>query len=276
MAAEQPSRRAADRASRGARARPAAPPSFTRPASLSSGLRRSALFTCGVLLGSFCYAVTIRSGLGLGPLFVLQDGISLHTGMTIGDAVMVTGVGCVLGALCLRTVPGPGTVCYPFVSGLFLNWVLPRLPTIHGLGFRLAAVVLATFAMALGGACAFRAALGVSAYDSIMLGLHRMTGRPLAPLRLGMELTVLLAGWALGGAVGVGTVITGLCIGPGMQFWIRVLGGIPTAAQSSRSRTSLRHPPARLGAVVEPASLEAATFGAAGIDPDERRAGPVR
>jgi uncharacterized membrane protein YczE len=268
------------------------PPPFVRPDSVASGLRRTALFAFGVLLSTFCYAVTVRANLGLGPLFVLQDGISRHAGITLGDAVMVTGVASVLLALCLRTVPGPGTLAWPFMSGLFLNWVLPHLPALHGLGFRLTAVVAATLAMALGGACAFRAAMGVSAYDSIMLALHRMTGRPLAPLRVAMELTVLVAGWLLGGAVGVGTVVTGLCIGPAIQYWIRRLGGIPgTRTEPARAQTetagaraeppgtpgghghhplaALEHPLATLESLVEPPEVAAATYEAAGLDPDE-------
>lgn len=254
-----------------------APPPFVRPQNVASGVRRSGLFLFGVLLATFCYGVTVRANLGLGPLFVLQDGISKHTGMTLGDAVMVTGVASVLIALCLRTLPGPGTLLWPFVSGLFLNWVLPRLPVIHGLGFRYAAVVGATAAMALGGACAFRAAIGVSAYDSIMLGLHRVTGRPLAPLRVAMEFTVLVAGWLLGGSVGVGTIITGLCIGPAIQFWIRRLGGIPGTHTEPATRPSdLRHHPlVALESVMEPPEVEAATYEAAGLDPDEERAGPA-
>ncbi|MGO9457829.1 MAG: YczE/YyaS/YitT family protein [Acidimicrobiales bacterium] len=253
------------------------PPPFSRPTSVASGVRRSALFTFGVLLATFCYAVTVRAELGLGPLFVLQDGISKHTGMSLGDAVMVTGVASILLALCLRTLPGPGTLAWPFISGLFLNWVLPRLPVIHGYGFRLAAVVAATLAMALGGACAFRAAVGVSAYDSVMLALHRVTGRPLAPLRVAMELTVLMAGWLLGGAVGVGTIITGLCIGPAIQFWIRALGGIPgTKPEPAAAPADLRHHPlAALETLVEPPGVEAATYEAAGLDPERERTDPA-
>ena len=253
------------------------PPPFSRPTSVASGVRRTALFIFGVLLATFCYAVTVRAELGLGPLFVLQDGISRHTGMALGDAVMVTGVASILLALCLRTLPGPGTLAWPFISGLFLNWVLPRLPVIHGYGFRLGAVVAATVAMALGGACAFRAAIGVSAYDSVMLALHRVTGRPLAPLRVAMELTVLVAGWLLGGAVGVGTVITGLCIGPAIQFWIRALGGIPgTQPEPASAPADLRHHPlAALEVLVEPPGVEAATYEAAGLDPERERTDPA-
>ena len=78
--------------------------------------------------------------------------------------------------------------------------------------------------MALGGALIIRASVGVAAYDAVMLGLRRVLRRPLAPIRLGMEATVLTVGWLLGGPVGVGTVITGLLIGPGIQFWLRMIG----------------------------------------------------
>jgi uncharacterized membrane protein YczE len=45
-----------------------------------------------------------------------------------------------------------------------------------------------------------------------------------------MEGTVLAVGWVLGGAVGLGTVVTGVLIGPSMQFWLRVVGAsVPVA-----------------------------------------------
>ena len=40
-----------------------------------------------------------------------------------------------------------------------------------------------------------------------MAGLHRRTGRPVRSVRAAIELTVVLAGWLLGGTVGVGTLI---------------------------------------------------------------------
>ena len=209
---------------------------------------RVPLFFFGVCCSTFCYTLTIKAALGLGPLFAFQTGIHGHTGLSIGGAVTVVGVGCILVALCLRTLPGPGTVIYPFFSGWFLDWVLPHTPVPHGWLVRLAVVVAATVAMALGGACTFRAALGVSAYDSVMLGLHRVTHRSLAPLRLGMEFTMLVTGWLLGGAIGIGTVITGLLIGPSMQFWIRRLGGVPSSALERVPARGRRGNPPRTGA----------------------------
>jgi uncharacterized membrane protein YczE len=60
-----------------------------------------------------------------------------------------------------------------------------------------------------------------------MLGIGARTRRSLRSVRLGMELTMLFCGWLLGGSVGAGTVVTGLLIGPAMQFWLHRLGATP-------------------------------------------------
>lgn len=184
-----------------------------------------------------CYAVTIRSGIGLGPLYVLQDGVARQMHISVGRAVMLVGVGLVAVALALRWRPGPGTLALPFIGGASLDALLPHLPTIHGWALRLVAVVTASWIMALGGALMVRAAIGFAAYDGVMLGLHRHLAKPVAPIRLAMEATVLAAGWLLGGAVGVGTVITGLMIGPGMQFWLRVVRAGPTPVDGPAAAT---------------------------------------
>ena len=178
----------------------------------------------GSAISTACYALTVRVGLGLGPLFVVQDGLSRHLGVSLGTAVMLVGVATVLLAMTLRSWPGPGTLVLPFLGGGLMDLFLPMTPTPHGTAVRVGAVVLATWFMALGGALVIRSALGAAAYDLVMLGLHRRLGGPIAAVRVAMELTMLGCGWLLGGSIGVGTVVTGLLIGPAMHFWIAVLG----------------------------------------------------
>ena len=188
-------------------------------------VERLILLLAGSLMATICYAVTIRAGLGLGPLYVLQDGVARQLGFAIGTSVMVTGFALVFVAVALRSWPGPGTLALPVLGGVTLDVLLPHLPNIHGWPARLVAVVVATWVMALAGAMMIRASVGVAAYDAVMLGLRRVFGRPLGPTRIAMEMTALVAGWLLGGSVGVGTAITGLLIGPGIQFWLRLIGG---------------------------------------------------
>ena len=54
-----------------------------------------------------------------------------------------------------------------------------------------------------------------------MTGFARVTGRSLRLVRTRLELTVLVAGWLLGGVVGVGTVAYALGIGPLAQLFLR-------------------------------------------------------
>jgi uncharacterized membrane protein YczE len=46
-----------------------------------------------------------------------------------------------------------------------------------------------------------------------MTGLHRVSGWPIGRVRLLIEVTVLVAGWALGGVVGIGTALFALLVG---------------------------------------------------------------
>ena len=66
---------------------------------------RVVLLLAGSLISTVCYAVTIRARLGLGPLFVLQDGIARHAHIAIGTSVIVCGFALV--CVPRRCVPGP-------------------------------------------------------------------------------------------------------------------------------------------------------------------------
>jgi len=60
--------------------------------------------------------------------------------------------------------------------------------------------------------------LGAGPRDGLMLGLSRKTGWSVRSTRTALEVFVLFVGWILGGAIGIGTVIFALAIGPGVQL----------------------------------------------------------
>lgn len=53
-----------------------------------------------------------------------------------------------------------------------------------------------------------------------MTGLHRRTGVSIRVVRTGLEVLVVLVGWALGGVVGIATVIYAVAIGPLVQVML--------------------------------------------------------
>ena len=154
---------------------------------------------------------------------MLQDGVARHLHIALGTSVIVIGLALIVLAAALRVPPGPGTLVVPLLGGITLNELLPHLPELHGVPLRFAAVIVATLMMGLSGAVMIRTSVGVAAYDGVMLGLQPMLGKPLGTTRLAMEATVFVAGWLLGGSVGVGTALTGLLIGPAIQFCLRAI-----------------------------------------------------
>jgi uncharacterized membrane protein YczE len=72
--------------------------------------------------------------------------------------------------------------------------------------------------------------LGPGPRDGLWLGIVRVTGCSVRVARTGVEVVVLAVGFALGGTVGVGTVLYALAIGPIVQLflpWVQVRLDVP-------------------------------------------------
>jgi uncharacterized membrane protein YczE len=62
--------------------------------------------------------------------------------------------------------------------------------------------------------------LGPGPRDGFMTGLSRISGRSIRFVRTAIEVAVVALGWALGGAVGLGTVLYAAAIGPLAQLML--------------------------------------------------------
>ncbi|MDP7208148.1 MAG: hypothetical protein QGH14_06155, partial [Candidatus Bathyarchaeota archaeon] len=69
--------------------------------------------------------------------------------------------------------------------------------------------------------------------DGFMLGVLTRTKRSVSVIRGSMEVAFLAVGWALGGPVGIGTVITALTIGYSVQLALRLGGYDPDSKHVS-------------------------------------------
>jgi uncharacterized membrane protein YczE len=214
---------------------------------------RTAMFLAGAVLSTYCYALTIKANLGLGPLFAFQDGVARTAGIALGTSVTIVGVGMIILAALFRSWPSPGTIVLPFLTGAILAPLVRISPSLHGYLPRFVLVIVATWLMALGGALSIRCAFGASAYSQLMLVLHRLTRWKIVFAQLALELTMLTLGWTLGGSIGVGTLITGLLIGPSLQFWLRLIGGLPSGARPLVAAPEAEAPHAALVELTEKA-----------------------
>ncbi|WP_445525270.1 membrane protein YczE [Streptomyces cyslabdanicus] len=191
--------------------------------------RRLIQLYIGLALYGASSALLVRAGLGLEPWNVLHQGLSELTGLTIGMVSIVVGAVVLLLWLPLRQRPGLGTVSNVFVVGLALDGSLALLPDVHTLAVRvpllLAGIVLNGVATGLYIAARF----GPGPRDGLMTGLHQRTGRSIRLTRTAVEVAVVVTGFALGGTVGVGTVLYAVSIGPLAQLFLRVFA-VPAPA----------------------------------------------
>ncbi|WP_142269313.1 hypothetical protein OHU34_34970 [Streptomyces sp. NBC_00080] len=194
--------------------------------------RRLIQLYVGLALYGASSALLVRAGLGLEPWNVLHQGLGELTGLTIGVVSIVVGAAVLLLWIPLRQRPGLGTVSNVFVVGLAMDGTLAYVPEAHGLAVQmpllLAGIVLNGAATGLYIAASF----GPGPRDGLMTGLHRRTGRSIRLMRTAVEVAVVVTGFALGGTIGVGTVLYAVTIGPLAQLFLRMFA-VPAAPGGS-------------------------------------------
>jgi uncharacterized membrane protein YczE len=179
--------------------------------------RRLVYLYVGLLLFGVSIALMLASRLGLDPWDVFHQGLARWTGLRFGWVVVAVSALVLMLWIPLRQRPGVGTVSNVLLVGLVADAALALLPQPgHPVGrsaFLVAGIALNGLATAL----YVGAGLGPGARDGLMTGLARR-GHSIRVVRTGIEVSVLAAGWLLGGTVGVGTVVYALSIGPLVHY----------------------------------------------------------
>lgn len=166
-----------------------------------------------VLYGAGC-AIMVGAGIGLDPWTVFAQGISRQTGIGIGWVTNIVGFLVLLLWIPLRQRPGLGTVANILLVGTSMQATLAVSPAVDGFALQLIVFVAGMVLVAVASGLYIGADFGPGPRDGLMTGLHARFGWPIWAARLGVEASVLLAGWILGGTVGIGTIIFALGIGP--------------------------------------------------------------
>lgn len=163
-------------------------------------------------------AMLLRSGLGGAPWDVLHAALAARTGTSVGTMSITVSFVLLLLWIPLRERIGIGTVANAIWVGISIDLGLLLLPEVRALPAAIALMLLGVLVNGVSGAVYIGAQLGAGARDGLMTGLGRVLARPVGPVRIVLEVLVLVTGWLLGGPLGLGTVVYAIALGPVIQL----------------------------------------------------------
>lgn len=191
-------------------------------------LRRFPQLLIGLLGYGASVMVLVTSGLGAASWSVLTEGVSRSIGVSFGTATNLIAVAVLLAWLPMRELPGVGTLLNVVLVGVAADATASIIPRPTGIVAQAVYLVLGVIGLAFFDAVYLGAQFGAGPRDGLMTGLVRLTRRPIAVVRTGIEVTVAVTGWLLGGVVGIGTVLVALTMGPLVGYFLpRVAVDIP-------------------------------------------------
>jgi uncharacterized membrane protein YczE len=123
----------------------------------------------------------------------------------------------------LREKPGFGTLANIAIIASAIQLGVNVFPLASNYFVGVAMDLLGIALVGMGSALYITCALGPGPRDGLMTAIHNKTGVRVGRVRLGIEGTVLVLGWLLGGTIGLGTALFALLIGQSIAISLGVV-----------------------------------------------------
>jgi len=157
----------------------------------------------------------LYADLGMSSWGVFQVGIMNFLGLTFGQASQLVGLGVLIFGWILGFPPGFGTVMNMYFIGYFIDRIIEWgvVPQFINPALQLALLIGGMSMIGVASFFYLNPKLGAGPRDGLMIGLVQKLDRPVGQVRGGIEVTVTILGYLMGGPIGVGTIITAFTTG---------------------------------------------------------------
>lgn len=176
-----------------------------------------------LLIGTSVFGIGIglmlQSGLGLPPWDVLHQGLTERVGLSVGVWSILVSFVVIAAWVPLKERLGIGTLTNAIVIGVMIDVTASVVPAAEEAWIQFAMMAVGVLTIGWGSGMYIGANLGPGPRDGLMTAIARR-GPSIRLTRTVMEATVLVAGWLMGGTVGIGTVVFAFLMGPIVQFFL--------------------------------------------------------
>lgn len=201
---------------------------------------RLLVLVAGSFIIATSVAITLWDGLGPGPLDLFIGAIRERTGLSLTVAVWVTVGSLIALATALGRRPGLGTLLSPFLIGPILQAtlaVLGQFDVPASLTVRIGLHLVAIVGIGLGAGALIVSGLGAGSGELLASAASDKVDHPETRVRFAIEMTWVVAGIALGGPAGLGTVLVALFIGPAVAHGYRIVDSVAAASVQGVANT---------------------------------------
>ena len=174
----------------------------------------------GLIFFGFGEGLLIVSGIGASPWNVLHQGVAVSLGLSVGTIAFLVSFLVLLLWYFLDQKIGMGTIINFIIIAIMIDVTIFYFNKPNEILSQLFMVTAGILIIGFGTAMYLIANLGAGPRDGLMTGLQKKTNAPIALVRVCIEIIVVIAGWLLGGIVGIGTLFFALGIGPAVALWL--------------------------------------------------------
>ena len=176
-------------------------------------LMRSAMLLTGLVGFGISSGLILQANLGVDPWDVFHQGLARTFGGQVGTWAIIASVFVLLLWIPLKARPGLGTLANSVIVGLVINATVWLVPAQHHLPWQASLLTAGIVLNGLATGLYIGAGFGPGPRDGLTTAIAAR-GHQIRVVRTLIEVTVLAAGWLLGGSVGAGTVLYATLIGP--------------------------------------------------------------
>jgi uncharacterized membrane protein YczE len=187
--------------------------------------RASVLFF-GLFIFGLGDSLLIQSTIGNAPWSVLAQGVSGKLDITMGWSTFAISTLVLLLWIPLKEKPGFGTLSNIAIIAAAIQLGVSIFPQQDNFLIAVAYCLLGIAMVGFGSALYITCGLGPGPRDGLMTAIHNRSGIRIGRVRLAIEGSVLVAGWLLGGTVGLGTLLFALLIGQSIAIALGVVSRV--------------------------------------------------
>ena len=190
------------------------------PTNLADFMKRLPMLFIGYFLIALGIVSNLYANLGTSPWTLFHVGFTNITNLSLGQITQIVGLTIIILTWKFGLAPGFGTIANMIFIGLFVDLIIYSniIPIQTQLFWQIIQLSFSIATIGIGAFFYLRTQLGAGPRDGLMVSLTKVLNKPVAYIRIPMDVIVSIIGYFPGGPLGLGTILTALSLGYSMQF----------------------------------------------------------